>query len=121
MAVALTVYAGGTLVAAISWNTAILYLGWSLIQGSAAAVIFPLTFTVSTVSYEGDDRAKAFGLLAGVSGVGSTLGPIIGSALTTYASWRMGIYAPNRRCGDYSRLRSICASESAVRTAQFAG
>ncbi|WP_225741243.1 MFS transporter [Halorussus halophilus] len=90
LAVALIVYAGGTLVAAISWNTTILYLGWSFIQGSAAAVIFPLTFTVLTVSYEDDDRAKAFGLLAGVHGVGSTLGPIIGGALTTYASWRWG-------------------------------
>ncbi|WP_375142044.1 MFS transporter [Natronoarchaeum rubrum] len=90
MTVALIVYAGGTLVASISWNTTILYLGWSLVEGAAAAVLFPLTFTVLTVSYEDDDRAKAFGLLAGVSGVGSTLGPIIGGALTTYASWRWG-------------------------------
>ena len=89
-AVALIVYAGGTLVASISWNTTVLYLGWSLLQGSAAAVIFPLTFTILTISYENDDRAKAFGLLAGVHGVGSTLGPIIGGALTTYASWRWG-------------------------------
>jgi MFS family permease len=90
MAVALIVYAGGTLVAAISWNTTTLYLGWALIEGAAAAVLFPLTFTVLTVSYEDDDRAKAFGLLAGIHGVGSTLGPIIGGALTTYASWRWG-------------------------------
>lgn len=90
LAVALVAYAGGTLVAAISWNTTVLYLGWSLVQGAAAAVIFPLTFTVLTVSYEDDDRATAFGLLAGVHGVGSTLGPIIGGALTTYASWRWG-------------------------------
>src|SRR6056297_3313349 len=90
MAVALIVYAGGTLVAAISWNTTVLYVGWSFIEGSAAAVLFPLTFTVLTVSYEDEDRAKAFGLLAGVHGVGSTLGPIIGGALTTYASWRWG-------------------------------
>ncbi len=90
MTVALIVYAGGTLVAAISWNTTILYIGWPLIEGSAAAVLFPLTYTVLRVSYEDDDRAKAFGLLAGVSGVGSTLGPIIGGALTTYASWRWG-------------------------------
>ena len=41
LAVALVVYAGGTLVASISWNTTVLYLGWSLLQGSAAAVIFP--------------------------------------------------------------------------------
>src|SRR6056297_1513803 len=45
-AVALIVYAGGTLVASISWNTTVLYLGWSLLKGSAAAVIFPLTFTI---------------------------------------------------------------------------
>ncbi|WP_458188870.1 MFS transporter [Haladaptatus sp. NG-WS-4] len=90
MAVALIVYAAGTLVAAFSWNTTILYIGWSFVEGSAAAVIFPLTYTVLRVSYEDDDRAKAFGLLAGVSGVGSTLGPIIGGALTTYASWRWG-------------------------------
>ncbi|WP_435346266.1 MFS transporter [Haloarchaeobius sp. HRN-SO-5] len=90
MAVALVVYAGGTLVAAISWNTTVLYVGWSLIEGSAAAVLFPLTFTVLAISYEDDDRAKAFGLLAGVHGLGSTLGPIIGGALTTFASWRWG-------------------------------
>lgn len=53
-------------------------------------MLLPLTFTVLTVSYEDDDRAKALGLLAGVSGVGSTLGPIIGGALTTYGSWRRG-------------------------------
>lgn len=90
MAVALVVYAGGTLVASISWNPTVLYVGWSFIEGAAAAVLFPLTFTVLTVGYEDDDRAKAFGLLAGVHGVGSTLGPIVGGALTTYASWRWG-------------------------------
>jgi len=41
MTVALIVYAGGTLVASISWNTTTLYIGWSLIEGSAAAVLFP--------------------------------------------------------------------------------
>src|SRR6056297_4092994 len=29
MAIALVVYAAGTVVAAVSWNTAILYLGWA--------------------------------------------------------------------------------------------
>jgi len=90
MAVALVVYAAGTVVAAISWNTTVLYVGWSFVEGAAAAVLFPLTFTVLTASYEDDDRAKAFGLLAGVHGAGSTLGPIVGGVLTTYASWRWG-------------------------------
>lgn len=90
MTVTLLVYAVGTLLAAISWNAAVLYLGWSFIEGAAAAVLLPLTFTVLVVSYEGTDRAKALGFLAGVSAAGAAVGPILGGALTTFASWRWG-------------------------------
>ena len=90
MTVTLIGYGVGTLVAAISWNTTMLYIGWSLIEGSAAAVLLPLTYTVLMVTYERDDRAKALGFLAGVNGAGSAIGPIIGGAVTTYASWRWG-------------------------------
>ncbi len=89
-AATLVVYAVGTLLAAVSWNTTVLYLGWSVIEGAAAAVLLPLTFTVLVVSYEGADRAKALGTLAGVSATGAAVGPILGGALTTYASWRWG-------------------------------
>jgi MFS family permease len=90
MTVTLLVYAVGTLLAAVSWNAVVLYLGWSLIEGAAAAVLLPLTFTVLVVSYEGRDRAKALGLLAGVNAAGAAVGPIVGGALTTFASWRWG-------------------------------
>ncbi|SIS02093.1 Major Facilitator Superfamily protein [Natronorubrum thiooxidans] len=90
MTVTLIVYAVGTLLAAISTNAAMLYIGWALIEGAAAAVLIPLTFTVLMFSYEGRDRAKALGLLAGVNAAGAAVGPILGGALTTYASWRWG-------------------------------
>jgi MFS family permease len=87
---ALIVYAVGTLLAAISWNPIVLFLGWSVIEGAAAAVLLPLTFTIIVVSYEGTDRAKALGVLAGVNATGAAIGPILGGALTTFASWRWG-------------------------------
>lgn len=90
MTVTLVVYGVGTLLAAVSPNAVVLYLGWSLIEGAAAAVLLPLTFTVLIVSYEGRDRAKALGTLAGVSAAGAAIGPILGGALTTFASWRWG-------------------------------
>ncbi|ODR79240.1 MFS transporter [Haladaptatus sp. W1] len=89
-AVTLVVYGVGTLLATISWDPIVLFVGWSVIEGIAAAVLLPLTYTVLMVSYEGDDRAKALGLLAGVSAIGAVVGPIIGGSLTTYASWRWG-------------------------------
>ena len=90
MRVTLVVYAAGTLLAALSWNPAVLYFGWSIVEGAAAAVLMPLTFTVLIVTYEGSDRAKALGLLAGVNATGAAIGPILGGALTTFASWRWG-------------------------------
>ena len=86
----LVVYAVGTLLAALSWSPVVLYLGWSVIEGAAAAVLMPLTFTVLVVNYDGKDRATALGLLAGVNATGAAVGPIVGGALTTFASWRWG-------------------------------
>lgn len=90
MQVTLVVYAAGTLLAAVSWSPLVLYVGWSVIEGAASAVLMPLTFTVLVVTYEGNDRAKALGLLAGVNATGAAVGPIVGGALTTFASWRWG-------------------------------
>jgi MFS family permease len=90
MQVTLVVYAAGTLLAAVSWSPAVLYFGWSIVEGAAAAVLMPLTFTVLVVTYDGKDRAKALGLLAGVNATGAAIGPIVGGALTTFASWRWG-------------------------------
>jgi MFS family permease len=86
----LVVYAIGSLLAAVSWSPLVLYLGWSAVEGAAAAVLMPLTFTVLVVTYDGNDRAKALGLLAGVNATGAAIGPILGGALTTFASWRWG-------------------------------
>ncbi|WP_255198483.1 MFS transporter [Halorarius litoreus] len=90
MTVTLVVYGVGTLLAAVSWNATVLYVGWSVIEGAAAAVLLPLTFTVLIVGYEGRDRAKALGILAGVNAAGAAIGPLLGGALTTFASWRWG-------------------------------
>jgi MFS family permease len=88
--ITLAIYSAGTLLAGFSWSFSVLFLGWSLIEGVAAALLLPITYSIIVENYEGGDRAKAFGAIGGVTAVGVALGPMIGGTLTTYASWRWG-------------------------------
>ncbi|MDS0292558.1 MFS transporter [Halogeometricum luteum] len=87
----LAVYSVGTLLAGFSWSMAVLFLGWSVIEGMAAALLLPITYSLIVENYRGSDRARAFGAVGGVTAVGVAVGPMIGGTLTTYASWRWGL------------------------------
>lgn len=84
------IYGVGTLIAAFAWNIGILVLGWSIIEGIAAALILPLAMTLIFFNYQGAQRAVAFGILGGVQASASAVGPILGGFLTSFFSWRWG-------------------------------
>lgn len=86
----IVIYGVGTLLAAFSWNIFSLTLGWSIIEGIAAALILPLAFTLVVTNYEGRTRAVGFGILGGVQASAAAVGPILGGYLTTFLSWRWG-------------------------------
>ncbi|MGB0970709.1 MAG: MFS transporter [Mycobacterium sp.] len=88
--IALVVYGVGTLLAALSWNLAVLVVGWSFIEGLAAAALLPLSMTLIVTNYSGARRALAFGVLGGVQASAAAIGPIFGGFLTTLLSWRLG-------------------------------
>jgi EmrB/QacA subfamily drug resistance transporter len=58
------------------------------VQGVAAAVIMPLTLTLLASVVPPNRRGLAFGAWGAMSGLGVALGPVIGGAITEYASWQ---------------------------------
>lgn len=88
--VALLIYGVGTLLAAVSWNIEILFLGWSVIEGIAAAALIPLSTALVVFNYSGTDRALGFGILGGFQATAAAIGPIFGGFLTTTITWRAG-------------------------------
>jgi len=86
----LAIYSVGTLLAGVSWNFQVLFVSWSLVEGVAAALLLPITYSIIVENYTGSDRATAFGAIGGVTAVGVAVGPMIGGTLTTYATWRFG-------------------------------
>jgi len=87
--VGLIIYACGTSIATLSINAGMLMIGWAILEGVGAALMFPATTTLVGASYEGEDKVTAFGIWGGIAAMGAAIGPIIGGIFTTYFTWRL--------------------------------
>ncbi len=82
------IYGAGTLIAAISVNSNMLLLGWSILEGIGGALMWVATYSIVIGSYSGKKRALALGIVGSVASAASVVGPLIGGILTTYYTWR---------------------------------
>jgi EmrB/QacA subfamily drug resistance transporter len=87
-AIGLIIYAAGSALTAVSWNIPSLLLGWSILEGIGAALVLPALVALIAGSYQGADRAIAYGIIGGVAGAGIAVGPILGGWVTTNYTWR---------------------------------
>ncbi len=83
------IYALGSALTAASWSVASLTIGWSVLEGIGAALVMPAMVALVASSFEGQQRAVAYGVLGGVAGAGIAVGPILGGWATTELSWRV--------------------------------
>jgi len=81
-------YGMGTALAALSQDAAMLLFGWSILEGIGAVLMLPATVTFITGTYEGKERAFAFGVWGGVAAAASIFGLIFCGYLVTTSSWR---------------------------------
>jgi MFS family permease len=85
----LVLYGIGALVSALSPSLGVLILGNSVLEGVGTALLIPPVYILTTLHF-GDltSRARAFGVISGLGGVGAAAGPLIGGVITTGISWR---------------------------------
>ncbi|HXQ76040.1 MAG TPA: MFS transporter, partial [Acidimicrobiales bacterium] len=63
------------------------------VQGVGAAVAAPSTLALLQISFrEGPERARAIGAYSAVAGGGGSVGLVLGGMLTTWVSWRWGLF-----------------------------
>jgi MFS family permease len=85
----LTLYGIGALVSAVSPNLGVLILGNSVFEGVGTALLIPPVYILTTLAFADlTSRARAFGVVSGMAGLGAAAGPLIGGLITTGISWR---------------------------------
>jgi MFS family permease len=82
------IYACGSLTTALAPNLTVLIIGWSCLEGLGAVLIMPAIVALVASNFGKPDRPRAYGLVAAAGAIAAALGPVIGGAFTTYASWR---------------------------------
>jgi len=60
-----------------------------VLQGAAGALLVPGSLAIITAAFEGQARARAFGLWASATSALTLLGPIVGGVLVDSLSWRV--------------------------------
>lgn len=87
-AIGLVIYGAGSLLTALSPNLTVLLIGWSGLEGLGAALIMPAIVALVAGNFSRGDRPAAYGLIAAAGAIAVAAGPLVGGAVTTFASWR---------------------------------
>jgi MFS family permease len=87
--VGLIVYGIGALLSAAAPGLGVLIIGNSILEGVGTALLIPPVYILTTMLFDNvTSRARAFGVITGMGGVGAAAGPLIGGLITTAISWR---------------------------------
>ena len=82
------IYACGSFTTSLAPNLTVLMIGWSFLEGVGAVLIMPAIVALVASNFGKPERPRAYGLVAAAGAIAAALGPLIGGAFTTYASWR---------------------------------
>jgi len=87
--VGLVLYGIGALMSAAAPGLGVLILGNSILEGVGTALLIPPVYILTTMLFtETTSRARAFGVISALGGVGAAAGPLIGGLITSAVSWR---------------------------------
>lgn len=80
-------FAAGSVMCAIAPAATVL-IGGRVLQGAGAGFIAPLTLPLVAAAYPRGQRGRALGIQAGVTGLATFAGPLLGGAITQVWGWQ---------------------------------
>jgi MFS family permease len=88
--IGLVVYGIGAILSAVAPGLGLLIFGNSILEGVGTALLIPPVYILTTMLFtDMKSRARAFGVISGMGGIGAAMGPLLGGLITTAVSWRL--------------------------------
>jgi EmrB/QacA subfamily drug resistance transporter len=87
----LVIFIAGSMLSGVSQNITELIV-FRAIQGFGSGGFFPVGIAIVAVVFPPKTRARVVGALSGVFGIAVVAGPLIGSAIVEYTTWRWVFY-----------------------------
>lgn len=87
----LVIFIVGSIFSGLSQNISELIV-FRAVQGFGSGGFFPVGIAIVAVSFPPETRARIIGLLSGVFGIAVVAGPLIGSAILGFTTWRWIFY-----------------------------
>ncbi|MGK8503463.1 MFS transporter [Nocardia asiatica] len=85
----LMIYGVGAVVSALAPGLGVLILGNSILEGIGTAMLIPPVYILTTLLFtETTARARAFGAIMALGGIGAAAGPLLGGVITSALGWR---------------------------------
>jgi EmrB/QacA subfamily drug resistance transporter len=86
----LLAYAVGALAMTLAKDLLAIVVFWAIIGGLGASLLLPAMQSLIHGNFEGAAQRQAYALVGAAAAIAAAVGPLLGGALTTYLSWRVG-------------------------------
>ena len=86
LSVGLVIFGSGSVASAFAGSATVL-IATRALMGVGGALIMPSTLSILTNVFPAEERGRAIGIWAGVSGLGIGIGPVVGGWLLTHFWW----------------------------------
>ncbi|GGN77215.1 MFS transporter [Actinoplanes lobatus] len=90
----LLMFGSGALISSVAPSLPVLIIGYSVFEGVGTALLIPPVYILTTLLFQGvSARARAFGAISAMGGVGAVAGPLIGGFIASAVNWRAAFVA----------------------------
>lgn len=89
--IALIIFAIGSFISGFTISTPVMIIS-RFITGAGAAIMAPTSMALLMDYFEGPDLVKAIAWYSSISGLGASVGLVLGGLLASFWTWRVGFY-----------------------------